>query len=157
MHEQQVYLIDDDDPVRDALAVLLELDGIKSLGFASGEAFLSELAADWCGCALVDLKMPGRDGLQVHAEMVARNAALPVVIMTEHGDVATVRTAFKAGVHDFLEKPLEPAVLLDVIHSVFDLDQSRRRRRDEIGQLREKADRLTRRERQVMQHLSEGH
>lgn len=156
MSRQFVYLVDDDASVRDALRTLLELNHIATRVFPSGEAMLGELAPDWSGCFLLDLKMPGRDGLDVQQELLRRGVALPVVIMTAHGDVATVRAALKAGAFDFLEKPVDPDVLIDVVRSVLDLEETRRRRQQERAWLEGKAQRLTNRERQVMEQLAQG-
>lgn len=156
MNRPFVYLVDDDASVRDALRTLLELNRIATRVFASGEAFLSELQADWSGCVLLDLKMPGRDGLEVQQELLRRGVALPVVMMTAHGDVATVRAALKAGAFDFLEKPVDPEVLIDVVGGVLDLEQTRRREQEERSWLQGKAERLTHRERQVMEQLVLG-
>lgn len=157
MSDPVVYLVDDDASIRDAVKVFLELNGIHTQPFASGDEFLEQLQADWIGCVLLDLKMPGRDGLEVQQELIRRGSPLPVVIMTAHGDVATVRTSLKAGAFDFLEKPVDHAVLLEVVQNVFDLDRRRRRDQAERGEVMDKIARLTPREQQVMRHLALGH
>lgn len=156
MNRQKVYLVDDDAAIRDAVRTVLELSGVSAEVFASGEEFLTRLRPDWSGCVLLDFKLTGMDGLQVQREILDRQIVLPVVIMTAHGDVATVKAALKAGAFDFLEKPVERAQLLDVIHRVFDLDDRTRREVAQRDELRKKAGRLTPRERQIMQHLVEG-
>lgn len=156
MNPQRVYLVDDDAAVRDAVRVLLELTGIPVESFASGEEFLEKLDPEWTGCVLLDLKMAGKDGLQVQQEMIARSMEIPVVIMTAHGDVSTVRSALKAGAFDFLEKPVERQVLVDLVRNVFGHDERRRRVSAERDDLKRRAARLTMRESQVMSQLIEG-
>ncbi|HKY20257.1 MAG TPA: response regulator [Vicinamibacterales bacterium] len=156
MSVQAVHLVDDDASVGDALRIFLELNGVHTRVFSSGEAFLEALVPDWTGCVLLDVKMPGMNGLEVQEELRRRNSSLPVVMMTAHGDVATVRTALKAGAHDFLEKPVDNDVLLDVVRSLFDLETLSRKASEESTRIRERLGRLTMRERQVMAQLAQG-
>lgn len=86
-----VYVVDDDPSVRDSLALLLSLHGHATAAFASAEDFLAAARADWAGCAIVDIRMRGMDGLQLLQEMKARDILLPTVIVTAHGDVASAR------------------------------------------------------------------
>lgn len=156
MSLHRVYLVDDEPAVRDALKALLELSGIPTQSFSSGEAFLDAVHPRCSGCVLLDLKMTGMDGLEVQQQLLHRHLLLPVVMMTAHGDVSTVRAALKAGAFDFLEKPVDNAVLLGVIRSALNAEESRRRSIDEQHELGKKIARLTARERQVMQLLVEG-
>lgn len=153
----KVHLVDDDGSVRHALATLLELSDIDVATYASGEAFLDVIGPQDAGCVLLDLKMGGMNGLQVQQALRARAIDMPIVIMTAHGDVPTVREALKGGAHDFLEKPVEPAVLLDVVRTLLALEERRRRDAAETDELRRKLGRLTPRERDVMRHLIQGH
>src|SRR4030095_16566018 len=100
-----VFIGDDDPAVRDSLALLLGLRGYSTRGFASGKEFLSSVDSSARGCILLDLRMPDMDGLEVQAELVAREIKAPVIILTAHGDVAAARATLKAGAFDFLEKP----------------------------------------------------
>lgn len=115
MAERKVYIVDDDPGFRDSLATLLALNGFLTASFASGADFLATVSATPGCCALVDLRMPGLDGLQVQAELTARGVAVPLVIVTAHGDAATARAALKGGAVDFLEKPVDEHVLLEVV------------------------------------------
>jgi FixJ family two-component response regulator len=112
-----IYIVDDDIAMRDSLALLLGLKGFRTQIFASAENLLAAYSANWFGCMLIDVRMPGMDGLQLHAELCRRECAVPVVIMTAYGDVATARGALKAGVEDFLEKPVDDSVLIDVLQT----------------------------------------
>ncbi|MCW0235756.1 MAG: response regulator [Ferrovibrio sp.] len=156
MNSQSVYFVDDDASIRDALKSFLDLSGVPTQVFSSGDEFLAKLQPHYNGCVLLDLKMPGLNGLQVHQELVNRDSLLPVIIMTAHGDVSTVRNALKAGAYDFLEKPVENSILLDVVRSALDFAASRRRRFLEQSDMESKVARLTGREREVMRHLALG-
>lgn len=155
--QPKVHLVDDDASVRHALATLLEVSHVEVVTYSSGEAFLKSVDSQSTGCVLLDLKMGGMSGLQVQKALLERSVFMPVVIMTAYGDVATVREALKAGAHDFLEKPVDTAVLLDVVKTLLDLEERRQRSGARADELRRKLGRLTPRERDVMRHLIQGH
>lgn len=156
MSDATVFIVDDDASVRDSLALLLSLRGFRTQSFASAEAFLDTYRGDREGCLLTDLRMPGLSGLELHAELQRRGVALPVVVLTAHGDVATTRMAMKAGAFDFLEKPVDDAVLLDVLHHAIAEDGRRREAARREQSVRERLDRLTPREADVLRLLVEG-
>lgn len=120
MLESTIFIVDDDQGVRDSLALLLSLHGYKTQIFASAEDFLASLKPSPAGCLLLDLRMPGMSGLELQEVLRARGDGLPLIMITAHGDVASTRAALKGGAHDFLEKPIDDAVLLDVLKSVLD-------------------------------------
>jgi DNA-binding NtrC family response regulator len=107
-----IFIVDDDIAMRDSLALLLGLKGFRTQIFANAENLLTAYNAKWFGCMLVDVRMPGMTGLELHAELCKRGNDVPVVIMTAYGDVATARSALKAGATDFLEKPVDDGVLI---------------------------------------------
>jgi FixJ family two-component response regulator len=115
--EATVFIVDDDMAMRDSLALLLGLKGYRTQIFANAENLLAAYSTAWFGCMLIDVRMPGMDGLQLQAELSKRDCDVPVVIMTAYGDVSTARLALKAGAADFLEKPVDDAVLIDVLQS----------------------------------------
>jgi FixJ family two-component response regulator len=154
--EATVFVVDDDAAVRDSLQMLLRLRGQRTAGFESGEAFLSAYQPVWPGCLLLDLRMPGLSGLQVQEALVQRDYALPIIIMTAHGDIASARSALKAGAFDFLEKPLDDEVLLDVIEQALRVDGEQRNSAARKLASRSRMQRLTTRERQVMELLASG-
>lgn len=105
--ELTVFIVDDDPAVRDSLSLLLSLRGYRTATFGSAESFLGALRPQWRGCLIADIRMPGMSGLELQRELARRGVALPVVIVTGHGDVSSARAAFKADAVDFLEKPFD--------------------------------------------------
>ena len=158
MSEQEgtVFLIDDDPGVRDSLSLLLALKGIRTQVFANAESFIETFVADSCGCVLTDLRMPGMTGLELQSVLRQRNIDLPVVVLTAHGDVATVRTALKNGAFDYLEKPVEDEMLLDVLRNALRADRERHASATTRSVAQERLARLTPREREVLTLLGAG-
>lgn len=113
--EFAVFIVDDDPSIRDALALMLSVRGYRVLVFADAQTFLDAVKPVWKGCLLLDIRMPGMDGLALQKVLRARQIHMPVVIMTGHGDVASAREAFRAAAVDFLEKPIEEERLLSAI------------------------------------------
>jgi FixJ family two-component response regulator len=147
-----IYIVDDDIAIRDSLALLLGLKGFRTQIFASAENLLAAYNPNWFGCMLVDVRMPGMDGLQLHAELCRRECAVPIVIMTAYGDVATARGALKAGVEDFLEKPVDDSVLIDVLQTAIDAQAALRQTAARPTGLPS----LTTREQQVLEMVRAG-
>jgi FixJ family two-component response regulator len=115
-----VFIVDDDIAMRDSLALLLGLKGFRTQIFANAEDLLKAHDSTWFGCILADVRMPGISGLELQAELRKREGDVPVIVMTAYGDVATARAALKGGAVDFLEKPIDDAVLIDVLQSAID-------------------------------------
>jgi FixJ family two-component response regulator len=157
MRNQKVYVVDDDRSVRDALTTLLDVSGIPSAAYASGEEFLADVDDRWSGCVLLDLRMGGMTGLEVQHALSCRVIEMPIVMITAHGDVATVRAALKAGAHDFLEKPVDHQMLLQVVRRSLSLDEQRVHVATQLDEVRRKLARLSTREKEVMKHLILGH
>jgi RNA polymerase sigma factor (sigma-70 family) len=120
-----VVLVDDDASVRDSLALLLGLRGYRTVTYASAEDLLASVTPGWAGCVVADLRMPGRNGLELAAELEARGIAMPVVIITAHGDVASARTAFRLNAVDFLEKPFDDDELVEAIETGYARERER--------------------------------
>src|SRR5215813_12897346 len=110
-----VYIVDDDDAVRDSLALLLEAAGYRVRAFAAGRDFLEAAPTLAPGCLIADIRMPGMDGFELQKELTARRLNLPTIIITGHGDVPMAVRAMKAGAIDFVEKPFEEATILDSV------------------------------------------
>ncbi len=151
-----VFVIDDDDAVRDSLGLLLELSGQQVRGFASAEEFLAVLGPQTYGCLVLDLRLGGMDGLSLQQELARRQLALPIVMITGHGDVAAARQALKGGAIDFLEKPVDETVLLACVREAMQREEQRREQEQQGGSARERLQRLTERESEVMQLVAEG-
>lgn len=117
MHLETAFIIDDDASVRDSVMLLLSLRGHACAGFASAEDFLAALQPDWRGCVVADIRMSGMSGLQLQALLREQGRALPVIVITAHGDVAAARQAFRADAVDFLEKPFDGEQLLRAVDS----------------------------------------
>ncbi len=117
--DNTVYIVDDDAAVRDALGLLLSLNGYRTAFFADAEAFLQGWSPALRGCMLLDIRMPGMDGLTLQKTLRERGCRLPVLVITGHGDVDSAREAFRAQAVDFLEKPLQEAQLVRAIEEAF--------------------------------------
>jgi RNA polymerase sigma factor (sigma-70 family) len=154
--ELTVFIVDDDASIRDALALLLGLNGYRVQMFDSADSFLAAWCAEWAGVALIDVRMPRLDGLSLQDELNAKGSLLPIVLMSGHADIGTARRAFKANAVDILEKPLDERALLEAIEAGF------ARARDSAARKRSDADAarligsLTPREREVMQLVVNG-
>jgi len=151
MHSRTVFIIDDDAAVRDSLALLLSLRGYPTAVFSCAEDFLRVLDPLWRGCVVVDIRMPGMSGLELQAALAGHPAALPVIIITGHGDIAAARQAFKAAAIDFLEKPFDDDALVQAIERAFG---EAAERRDAPAWPMQAS--LSAREREVMQFVVDG-
>jgi two-component system, LuxR family, response regulator FixJ len=157
MSEATVFVVDDDPAVRDSLGLLLGLRGLRTQMFASAESFLETYDGKGRGCMLIDVRMPGMDGLALFEEIGRRGWSIPCIVMSAYGDVAMTRNALKAGAFDFLEKPFDDVdVLIDVIQNAISLDAVRQREAAEAEVIDERLRRLTGREREVMDLLAQG-
>ena len=156
MTDQTVFVIDDDAGVRDSLSLLISLKGLRASIFASAEDFLAVYDGAWRGCLLTDLKMGGMSGLELQEQLRERGVSLPVVVLTAHGDVNTTRAALKNGAVDFLEKPVNDEVLVDVLMNAIRIDEERHRTHAQQAQTTARLARLTTREREVLDALADG-
>jgi two-component system, LuxR family, response regulator FixJ len=155
-NESTVYVVDDDAAIRDALSLLISLNGLRAAVFSSAETFMDALDQRWRGCLLTDLKMTGLSGLELQSALKDRGITLPVVVLTAHGDVATTRTALKNGAVDFLEKPVDENRLIEVLNSAIRLDHDLHQKNEQKSGMRARLERLTEREREVLELLSQG-
>lgn len=151
-----VFIVDDDPSVRDALGLLLTIHDYRVAVFADADSFLKSFKSQWLGCLLLDIRMPGMDGLTLQRKLVELGSDLPVVVMTGHGDVDSARAAFRALAVDFLEKPLDESRLLAAISEAFD----RQRKNADVAltrnQVQRLLDSLTPREKEVMERVVAG-
>jgi RNA polymerase sigma factor (sigma-70 family) len=155
--EGTVFLIDDDPGVRDSLTLLLSLKGLRTQPFANAESFIETYRPDWSGCVLTDLRMPGMTGLELQAVLRERQVEVPVVVLTAHGDVATARAALKNGAFDFLEKPIDDGMLIEVLRKALSADRERRAALTSRSSADARLERLTAREREILALIGAGH
>lgn len=158
MAQETVFVVDDDDAVRESLTAVLMMQNFAVMAFPSAEAFLLNYRPAPVSCAVVDLRMPGMDGLALLEHMRAKGVMLPVVVVTGHGDVPLAVRAMKAGAIDFIEKPYTNAILLEAVRKGLDSVGSS----GTIGQvdqhdIKERLASLTSRERDVLRQLVIGH
>lgn len=153
-----IYIVDDDQAVRDGLKALLTVKGHTLTTFSSAEEFLAALTPETTGCAILDIRMPGMSGLELQRELKRRGIALPVIIITGHGDVPLAVSALKAGAVDFLEKPFDSDALLASIDEALRRGMATRPAsafdRETVAA---RVAQLTPRERQVMELVVAGH
>jgi two-component system, LuxR family, response regulator FixJ len=152
----RVFIVDDDEAVRESLQALLEIMGHEVETYASGEAFLATHPPEARGCALVDLRMPGIDGLTLIQRVKARGLSLEVVVVTGHGDIALAVQAMKAGAADFVEKPYTNERILEVVRRALARPTAELRSEGEAARARERLAGLTQRERDVLEQLVIG-
>ena len=156
MTEPTVFVVDDDASIRDALSLLISLKGLNASVFSSAEDFLAIYDSHWRGCLLTDLQMPGMGGLDLQMTLREHGIVLPVVVLTAHGDVTTTRAALKNGAVDFLEKPVDDDVLVDVLRNAIRLDGERYSAHVQRADTMNRLGRLTPREREVLDLLADG-
>jgi len=156
MPEPTVYIVDDEPAIRDSLAMLLRSVGLASRTFPSAPAFLEGFDAGAPGCLVADVRMPGMSGLELQEALRARQAALPVIIITGHGDIAMAVRAMKAGAADFIEKPFNEQVLLDAVHRALAQQPGEPPPSAVRAEIEGRVATLTPREREVMLLVADG-
>ena len=151
-----VCIVDDDAAVREALDSLFRSVGLNVAAFGSAADFLARDNANAPGCLVLDVRLPGVNGLDFQAQLAAMDNPLPIVFMTGHGDIPMSVRAMKAGALDFLSKPFRDQDMLDAVSMAIERDAVGRRDADAIGALRQAYASLTPREREVMHHVTAG-
>jgi FixJ family two-component response regulator len=151
-----VFLIEDDNSVRDALGLLLGLRGLSVAIFADAESFLKAYRPEWRGCLLIDIRMPGMDGLALQRRLLATGCRMPAIVMTGHGDVESAREAFRAHAVDFLEKPIDNARLMSAIEEAFARQTATRDEEGRRAEFYRLLATLTPREKEVMELVVAG-
>lgn len=154
---KSVFLIDDDEAIRHSASFMLRHAGYRVKTYADGESFLEELPDNSDpGCILLDVRMPGMDGLEVQAVMNERGVGLPVIILTGHGEVDVAVQAMKAGAVEFLEKPYDKKTLLGAIEAAFDRLETEAKDARWAADAKARLSRLTAREYEVLECLVGG-
>jgi FixJ family two-component response regulator len=154
--QAKVYVVDDDQGMRDSTVWLLQSVGLEALSFAGGQAFLDACIDDGPACVLLDVRMPGLGGLAVQQLMKDRGLELPVIFVSGHADVPIVVRAFKAGACDFIEKPYSDQLLLDSVQAALERAGRARQGDQALAQVQVRVDGLTPRERDVFVPLAQG-
>lgn len=156
MDEQTVFIVDDDDAVRDAIEELVGSVGWRSESYSSGQAFLDAFLPTRSGCVVLDVRMAGMSGLAVQEKLSELGATLPVIVITGHGDVPMAVEALKSGAVDFIQKPYRDQLLLDAVHKALEADAAVRRSSAGMAEYDRRVASLTPREREVLAKLLEG-
>ncbi len=151
-----VFIVDDDEAVRESLGLLLESVDQGSKGFASGTEFLDAYDDDMAGCIVLDIRMPGMNGMELQKKLNEVNSILPIIFVTGHGDVPMAVEAMQHGAVDFIQKPYREQNLLDKINQALKLDQQQRASLREKQQIIERIETLTPRELEVMEMMIDG-
>lgn len=154
--EPVVFIIDDDQEVRDAIGLLLRSVGVAALGFQSAQDYLDQFDPGRPGCLILDVRMRGMSGLELQERLAQEPIHPPIIIITGHGDVPMAVRAVKAGAVDFIEKPFNDQILLDAVHRAFDKDGRSRGQASRIAEIRERFARLTPREREILDQVVLG-
>lgn len=156
MTDPAVFVIDDDQEVRDALALLMDSVGLKVSTYASAQDYLDDFDPQLAGCLVLDVRMPGMSGLDLQARLTAENIHPPIIIITGHGDVPMAVRAVQAGAVDFIEKPFNDQALLDSVHKAIEIDASKRGAASRLADLNKRFISLTPREREVLVQVASG-
>jgi len=145
-----VYVIDDDAFVRSAIQGLLKSVGLRSETFGTPQEFLRSKRADGPGCLVLDVRLPGINGLDFQRELADTGVRIPIIFITGHGDIPMTVKAMKSGAVEFLTKPFRDQDLLDAIHQALDRDRMSRQQQSAVAEIRTRYESLTAREREVM-------
>ena len=154
--ERLIHLVDDDEAIRRSAGFMLKTSGFRVETYESGVELLKDAAKLEPGCILLDIRMPGMDGLEVQQALKDKGVTLPVIIMTGHGDVSLAVQAMKAGAIDFIEKPFEKALLMSAVEQAFDRLSRAETQRDRAEDAAVRLQSLTPREREVLDGLARG-
>lgn len=153
---QTVFVVDDDDAVRNSLRMLLKSAGVHAEASASAQEFLSTYEVTQPGCLVLDVRMPGMSGLEMQHELNLRGATIPVIFITGHGDIPMAVEAMQHGAFDFLQKPFRDQELLDRVQRALIRDSDYRARLRQTDRIRERLASLSPREREVLNLVTQG-
>jgi FixJ family two-component response regulator len=151
-----VFVIDDDESIREALHSLIRSVGLKVATFASAQEFLQSRRPDVPACLILDVRMPGLSGLDLQRDLAEANIQIPIIFITGHGDIPMSVRAMKAGAVEFLTKPFRDQDLLDAIQQALERDRRARSQQADSAQLRKRYDSLTPRETEVFELVVKG-
>jgi FixJ family two-component response regulator len=152
-----VYLVDDNQAIRDAITLYLESQDLAVASFESATDFLKSYKPERHGCLVLDIRMPGMDGLELQEYLIKNEICIPIIFITGHGDVPMAVRAIKSGASDFLEKPFDNKELLNSINHALTHDKKTRQQGKLQKQIQGRYAKLTVREKEVMALVAEGH
>jgi FixJ family two-component response regulator len=152
----QVYIVEDDDAVRDSLQMMLESLGYRVVTFADAATFLESYRPDMAGCLVLDIRMPGMNGMELQRKLNERNSILPIIFVTGHGDVPMAVEAMQQGAVDFVQKPYREQELLEKIERALAMDRDNRESLQQRQAIAERLQSLTPRELDVLKLMVEG-
>ncbi|MEZ5560935.1 MAG: response regulator transcription factor [Pseudomonadales bacterium] len=151
-----VFVVDDDEPVRDAIGMMLETVDIPFQTFASAQAFLDSYDRACHGCLVLDIRMPGMSGLELQQKLIEMRSPLPIVFITGHGDIPMAVEAMKRGAVDFIRKPFRDQDLLDRVQEALNVEAAQRTEQDNLERIRMRVGTLTPRESEVFERVAQG-
>ena len=151
-----VYIVEDDVAALKSILALLKAHNFKATGFSSAEEFLEAFQKDWLGCAVVDIRLPGKSGIQLLAALKKSGSSMPVILVTAYGDVPVAVHAMKNGAMDFIEKPYKDDVLISAIQMGLDVAEDHALLSERRATAQEKLGLLTEREQEVVELLAQG-
>ncbi|HUI61168.1 MAG TPA: response regulator transcription factor [Steroidobacteraceae bacterium] len=151
-----VFIVDDDEAVRNSLRLLVRSVGLAATTFGSAQEFLGAYNPADPGCLVLDVRMPGLSGIELQQQLNLRGAVIPVIFITGHGDIPMAVEAMRQGAFDFLQKPFRDQELIDRIQRALEKDRSNRAALLERGRIRERRDSLTPREREILELVTSG-
>lgn len=153
---EQVWLVDDEADIRDAVGFLLGTAGYAVRTFASPAELLEEVAPDHRGCLILDVRLPGMDGLELQARLREMGVTMPILFISGHGDIPMAVRAVNAGALDFLEKPFDDEALLERVEKALAQDREQAEHAEAVARIERRLENLTPREREVMEHMLQG-
>ncbi|MBZ2167523.1 response regulator FixJ [Marinobacter sp. F4216] len=154
--QQTVYIVEDDEAVRDSLELLLKSDGKSVKPYENAMAFLKDYSDQMAGCIVLDIRMPGMDGMELQKKLNEKHSILPIIFVTGHGDVPMAVDAMKEGAVDFIQKPYREEALLEKIEAALAQDREQRKSLDEKQEIIRRIKTLTPREHEIMDRMIAG-
>jgi FixJ family two-component response regulator len=154
--QHTICIVDDDEAIRESLRLLLFASDLNSCAYDSADAYLADPSPPLFDCMLLDIRMPGTDGLELFRILQQRHVGFPIIFITGHGDIPLAVTAIKQGAYDFLTKPFREGELLSKIRSALEHYRSTRQHFSELRELQGRVESCTPREREVMRLLAQG-
>lgn len=151
-----VFVVDDDEDIRSSIALLMKSVRLTARAFAGADEFLEAWRPEEPGCLVLDVRMPGMSGLELQAVLIERNATIPIVFLSGHGDIPMALRAVKSGALDFLEKPFRDQALIDAVHAALSQDEARREARKERDALTALVASMSPREAEVAGLVADG-